>query len=397
VAKTAASDLAADLDSSSRPLKVAMVSPYDYGTPGGVNAHVSNLAHQLRLKGHTVKVIAPLANSKEKDLEPDFIPLGRPVPIPAAGSIARVSLSYWRERTIRALLRREQFDICHLHEPAAPWLPLAVLRCSDATNVGTFHAFRGARLYRWWRYYARRYFPKLHGRIAVSPPAMDTVSKFFPGEYAIIPNGVDVERFSTLLPPLERFDDGKLNILFVSRLERRKGLRHLVAAFSRLKWQYPDLRLIVVGSGNPGEEVLGLISQHGLEDDVALVGGVLQADLPRYYQAADIFCAPNTGEESFGIILIEAMAAGKPIVASRIDGFSSVMFDGAEGLMVAPGNADDLAGALKRLIDNPLERQSLGAQGRVSVEAYRWERVAGEVEAFYRARIADRVKLEVPV
>ena len=377
------------LDDAFGRLKIAMVSPYDYATPGGVNMHVSNLAHQLRLKGHTVKVVAPMANASEKELEPDFIPMGRPVPIPAAGSIARVSLSYWRERSVRALLRREQFDICHLHEPAVPWLPLTVLRCSDTTNVGTFHAFRGTRLYRWWRYYARRYFPKLHGRIAVSQPAMETVSQFFPGEYEIISNGVDVEHFATPLPPLKRFDDGKLNIVFVSRLERRKGLRHLVKAFSRLKWQYPFLRLIIVGTGNPGEEVLGLISQHGLED-VELIGGVPYSELPRYYQTADIFCAPNTGKESFGIILVEAMAASKPIVASRIDGFSRVISNGVEGLLFAPGDDEDLAATLKRLIDDPMMRQEMGARGRISVEAYRWERVAGDVEAFYRATIAER-------
>lgn len=378
-----------------RPLKVAMVSPYDYGTPGGVNTHIANLAHQLRGRGHTVKVIAPMANSKDREPEVDFVPIGRPVPVPIGGSIARVSLSYWRERMVRDLLKREAFDLIHLHEPAAPWLPLTMLRCSDTTNIGTFHAFKSNRFYRLWGYYARRYFPNLHGRIAVSKPALDYVSKLFPGEYTIIPNGVDIEHFAAPRASLEQFADGKLNILFVSRLERRKGLRHVIKAFSRLKWQYQNLRLIVVGSGSPGEEVLGLISQHNLKD-VVLVGGVSAEDLPRYYQTADIFCAPNTGKESFGIILAEAMAASKPIVASRIDGFSRVISNGVEGFLVPPGDDEALADALKRLIDDPVLRQEMGARGLISVEAYRWDKIAADVEALYRAKIAARLGSGVP-
>ena len=360
-----------------------MVSPYDFTWPGGVTAHVTQLARELGRSGHEVQVLAPHSPSRESQDADLHVPLGRSVPLPSGGSIARVSLSWWLYPKVRALLRKEQFDVIHLHEPMAPILPLCVLEFSDSVNVGTFHAsYARQHLYRITHPIIKRWQQRLHGNIAVSPAARRYVNNTFPGDYEIIPNGIDFKHFSTNVAPMPQYQDGKINILFVGRLEKRKGLRYLLEAYGKLKWDLPNIRLIVVGPGNPDKESYRVMSSQNLQD-VEFVGRVSYDDLPRYYASADIFCSPATGAESFGIVLLEAMSASKPVVASDIEGFRGVMTHGEQGLLVPKKDSNALAEALGMLARDPELRRKLGGNGNRLAEEYRWEVVAGRVEAYY--------------
>lgn len=369
------------------PLKIAMVSPYDFTWPGGVTIHVSQLARELERSGHEVQVLAPHSPSRECQDGDLLVPLGRSVPLPSNGSIARVSLSVWLARRIRALLQREQYDVIHLHEPMAPILPLTVLEYSNTVNVGTFHACRNRQhLYRMSRPVIKRWRSRLHGSIAVSPAAMRYVSEAFPGEYEIIPNGIDVDHFSQRAVPWPQYQDGKTNLIFVGRLEKRKGLRYLLEAYGRLKWDMPDLRLIVVGPGTPDKDSYHVLSSQNLQD-VEFVGRVPYDDLPRYYASADVFCSPATGGESFGIVLLEAMAAGKPIVASDIEGYRGVMQHGIQGRLFQNKSVESLASELQTLILDPDLRRKMGEQGSTTAPQYRWQVVARRVEQYYESCI----------
>ncbi len=363
-------------------MKIGLVSPYDYAYPGGVMAHIFHLSQHLIKAGHEIKIIAPLS-SPPAILDKGFIRLGRSVPVPTGGSTARISLSVWLEPRIKRLLREESFDVIHLHEPLAPVIPLLILHLSQAVNVGTFHAFHGSsRVYWLSKHMLRRSHDRLDGRIAVSSPALGFVSKHFPGDYRVIPNGIEFNRFSKPARPLRDFQDGKLNILFVGRLEKRKGLRYLLGAYGKLKWKHPNTRLIVVGPGNPEPEAYRFIAERNIED-VVLVGGVSYEDLPRYYQAADIFCSPATGKESFGIVLLEAMAAGKPIVATNIEGYASVMSHREEGLLVPPKSEEALEEALNTLLADSALREEMGARGTQKAPHYDWERVTARIIEYY--------------
>jgi phosphatidylinositol alpha-mannosyltransferase len=285
---------------------------------------------------------------------------------------------------MKAIFRREQFDIVHIHEPLIPAVSLAALQFSDSVKVGTFHACHNTpRGYYYWHWLLKRYFKRLDGRIAVSQPARDFVARHFPGDYRIIPNGIDLEHFAADVPPIEEFCDGKVNILFLGRLEKRKGFNYLLKAYGRIKRAFPDSRLVVVGPGTRlRRKYMKEVSKMRLED-VVFAGYASYSELPRYYRTADIFCAPATGEESFGIVLLEAMAAGKPIIASNICGYASVVNDGVEGLLVPTRDEEALACAISSLLNDQALRRQMGARGRATVEKYRWDHVAQMVVGYY--------------
>jgi phosphatidylinositol alpha-mannosyltransferase len=367
-----------------RPFKIALVSGYDYAVSGGVNDHIASLGAQLRSWDHDVRIVAPCSDVEQVD-EEGFVPMGRPVPIPSGGSVARVSLSMWLKPRIRDLLRREQFDVVHLHEPFAGLVTAFMISQSRSLNVATFHSYKGGHFYGiGGTKLAMPYFRKLHGLIAVSTVARNYIRSYFPGEYEIIPNGIRVEDFSDGVEPFPHLRDGMVNILFLGRLEKRKGLRYLLEAYSRLKWEWPNLRLIVVGGGDPDPESHRIMSERNLQD-VVFTGAVSNEDRARYYKSADIYCSPATGNESFGIVLLEAMAAGAPIVASSIEGYAGVVTHGVDGLLVPPKDGAALAAAIEHLLADPGFRERLAENASRTVDEYRWERVARRVIDHYAA------------
>ncbi len=368
-------------------MKIALVSPYDFAYPGGVVNHISCLERQFTRMGHDVKIIAP-ASKAMYTLGDRFIRIGTPRPIPVSGSIARVTVSVRLESQINEAFEREKFDICHLHEPLMPTVCTTTLRLKHTPMVGTFHASGAKPWYTMFgplaKWYLDRWFRKLDGHIAVSKTALDYVSPYFPAEYTIIPNGIDTEHFNDNVSPIDTFNDDKFNILFVGRLEKRKGFNYLLKAYKQVKRENPNCRLIAVGPGTRlRKKYQRQINRNGLED-VIFTGYTTYSDLPRYYKTADVVCFPATGRESFGIVLLEAMAVGKPIVATTIDGFANVLTNGDEGISVPPRNVEKLTEALFTMINNEPMRQQMGARGRPKALQYDWAHIAKRIIDYYQ-------------
>jgi phosphatidyl-myo-inositol alpha-mannosyltransferase len=371
-------------------MKIGLVSPYDFASPGGVTDHVQHLARRLRQLGHGVRIFAP---SSRADIDFDtreFYRIGSPIPIPVNDSVARITLSFHLANQVAAIIEQERFDVLHFHEPLMPALPITMLRMSSTANVGTFHAFSQSNIgYYYGRGILQTYLDHIHRGIAVSEPARSFFNRYFPDfPLRVIPNGIDVDVFKPGLSPIRHLRDDSVNILFVGRLEKRKGLGDLLRGYEFMRARVPHARLIVVGDGPLRGKVESYIARHRLAN-VVLAGYVPDSVKPRYYNSADIFCAPATGAESFGIVLLEAMASGLPVVATEVPGYMSVLEPGRDSLTVRPKGWAELGAALIILARDAELRRRMGAYGHEKARRYSWDAVASQViEVYEEAREA---------
>jgi phosphatidylinositol alpha-mannosyltransferase len=363
-------------------MKIGLVSPYVYPLPGGVTQHVGYLYEHLRRRGHDVRIISA-SHGLQRGTEGDVIRVGKGFSVPANGSVGTLTVSFRFAAQVREMLDRERFDLLHFHEPLVPFLSWVVLRESQSINVATFHAYAG---YSVGYEVASRtlgelLIERLHGRIAVSAAARHFIDRYFPGDYKVIPNGVDVERIAAAVP-VARWQDGMPNILFVGRHEPRKGLLTLLKAYRLLRLKGTACRLLVVGTGPQEREARRYVMTRRLPD-VEFLGRVGDAEKAQLFRTTDIYVSPATGRESFGIVLLEAMAAGAPIVCSDIHGYKGVVRREREALLVEPGDKRALAEAMARLLADPELRTRLGLAGRRRADEFGWGRVTAKVEAYY--------------
>ena len=355
--------------------------------------HVRQLSEHLSRRGHDVLVLAP---GEAPDARDHVRIVGRPLHFPVNGSVAPVCFSVRSSRAVRSALRDFQPDVVHVHEPIMPSTSLLAVMQANAPVVATFHAnvphgtLHSATV-RALAPFFRPVWNRIDRRLAVSRAARDSIcARMGEGDVRIVPNGVDVDVFASAVPA--SLPPGR-TLLFVGRLERRKGFPVMVRAFERLAREYPDVRLVVVGDGADRDAVNAL--EEGTRSRVLMLGRVSQEALPTYHRAADIFVAPAVGGESFGIVLVEAMAAGLPVLASDIPGYREVTRHGVEGLLVPPNDAELLAAAMRRLLDDPGYARSLGDNGSVRARDFDWETIVHQLEDVY-AELAVRTA-ELPM
>ncbi len=358
-------------------MRILLSCPYDWASPGGVQVHVRELGHRLSGRGHDVLILAPGDAPAEQE---NVRTVGRPVRVPYGGKVAPIAFSRRSWQRIRETLRIFEPEVVHVHEPLTPSTSMLVVRATTAPTVATFHAGHDrSRLMRAAAPILRSTYGRLDARIAVSHAAADFLATAFPGPVEIVPNGVEVERFAgataaTGLPKGRR-------VLWVSRLDPQKGFPLLVRAFATLARELPDLHLVVVGDGRDRNAV-DLLSPE-VRSRVAMLGTVANAELPSYLAGADAFAAPAVGHESFGVILVEAMAAGVPVVASDIPGYREVVREDVDGLLVPPGDPDLLAAALRRVLEERDLAERLSRAGPERAKTFSWDVVVPRIEAIY--------------
>ncbi len=372
-------------------MRIGMVCPYSFDVPGGVQSHVLQLAEVMRGRGHTVSVLAP--SSPHAGLPDYVVSAGKAVPIPYNGSIARLQFSPMVHGKVRRWLTDGDFDVLHLHEPNAPSLSMWALRVAEGPIVATFHTSTTKSLtLTVVRGLLRPMHEKIVGRIAVSDLARRWQMEALGSDAVEIPNGVDVAAFAGA-PQLDGYPRPGKTVLFLGRYdEPRKGMTVLLDALPKLVPHFPDVEVLVVGRGHEDEvrDAAGGLVRH-----LRFLGQVDDAGKASALRSADVYCAPNTGGESFGIVLVEAMAAGTAVVASDLHAFRRVLRDGAAGRLMPVGDGAALAEGLIDVLSDDAARRRYTDEGRRAVGRYDWPVVADQIARVYETVAGAGAKVQV--
>jgi phosphatidylinositol alpha-mannosyltransferase len=367
-------------------MRIGIVSQSYYPRYGGVTEHVHALAHELRRRGHEVTIITSFFRRGEKGFVDGVLRIGWNILVPFNRAFVDFAIGVSLKRQLRRAIRTLDLDIVHVHCPTAPTLPIFAVQVSDRPTVGTFHSTGGrTALQDFFKPMVVNAMGRLDGRIAVSATARATAEIYHPGPYEVIPNGVDVERFHPLVAPFPEWRDPAFtNILFVGRLDPRKGVQDLIAAMPEVVERTDGrARLLVVGDSYLRPQIMAGVASSAREH-VHFLGHVPSADLPRWYATGDLFCSPATGNESFGIVLVEAMAAGRAVVCSDIPGYRTVVNPGRDAAVFPPGDVPALARTLSQLVEDPVRRGRLAEAGRQRALEFAWPTVVDRIERVYR-------------
>lgn len=365
-------------------MNILIVSDAYYPYPSGVTEYVHNLAKKLRELGHKVTIVATSFNPVE-DKKYDAIRVGRVFYLPANGSYATMPIGMEIPARIRYIIEGGRYDIIHLNGPLFPNLSFFALKYSNTSTVATFHsASETKRRYggKIFRAIFGNIYEKLDARIAVSEAAKMNYETYIPGEYTIIPCGVDTERFNPFGRKMPDIPEN--SILFLGRFDRRKGLHRLLRAFIYVRKNIKDVKLIIVGKGPLEDYYKKMAEDMGISKWIEFKGFATPEDIPKYYRSAGVYTSPAEGGESFGIVLIEAMASGAPVVASNIQGYNGVVQNGRNGLLVDTDNPQEYADALSSILRDSVLRKSLIQNALRDVKnIYSWDVVGKKIESLY--------------
>jgi phosphatidylinositol alpha-mannosyltransferase len=369
-------------------MRIGMVCPYSFDVPGGVQSHILQLAEVMRARGHEVSVLAP--SSPHVELPDYVVSGGKAVPIPYNGSVARLRFGPATHRQVKKWLAQGDFDVLHLHEPNAPSLSMLALQAAEGPIVATFHTSTTKSLtLSVFQGILRPYHEKIIGRIAVSDLARRWQMEALGSDAVEIPNGVDVAALKSA-PLLDGYPRTGKTVLFLGRFdESRKGMAVLLGALPTLVERFDDIEILIVGRGDEDE----LRAECGqLAGHLRFLGQVDDAEKASALRSADVYCAPHTGGESFGIVLVEAMAAGTPVVASDIDAFRRVLLDGKAGRLVPVDDSEAMAQGLIEVLDNEALRKRYVAAANIAVRRYDWPVVADQIMRVYETVAGAGVK-----